>query len=155
MKNNFSNEKDLGMSLIAFEQNGMWGIKSEKNGEVICDPEYDSITRYNNGYAVISKNKKRGFINIKGERAFEKYCDVREFVNGFAAVELFFERWTFIDETGIELTKKTYREVSDFNSLGYAVVCEELGIYSVINKYGKEIVKKSEFISLMRKGGLK
>lgn len=140
MHNNLANEKNVGMGLIAFEKDGLWAVKKEDTGEILCEPEFDSIEHFSNGYAVFTRGKRKGFINAQGKKVFEKYYDVRSFVNGFAAVRLFFERWTFIDEMGMELTKKTYQEVGDFNLAGYAVVREDEGTCNVIDKYGVEVV---------------
>ena len=67
---------------------------------------------------------------------------MKRFVNGLAAVKLFFERWTFIDENGKELTKNTYLEVGSFDSFYYAVVYEDEATCSLINRNGEEIIKK-------------
>lgn len=143
-----NNEKEIGMSLVAFEENGLWGVKREETGEVVCEPEFDSIDQFSSGYAVISKNGKRGFIDANGKRAFGKYCDVKRFTNGYAAVKLFFERWTFIDPKGRELTKKTYIDVGNFDSFYYAVVCEDEETCSVINRGGVEIVEKLPMLNI-------
>lgn len=148
MCNNITNEKEIGMSLVAFEENGLWGVKREGIGEVVCQPEYDSIDNFFSGYAVVSKNGKRGFIDTEGKRAFEKYCDVKRFVNGLAAVKLFFERWTFIDSKGNMITKKTYKDVGNFNSFYYAVVCEDEDTCSVINRGGVEIIEEMPLINI-------
>lgn len=144
----YNNEKDLGMSLVAFEENGLWGVKREETGEVVCKPEFDSIDYFFSGYAVISKSGKRGFIDGNGRRAFEEYCDVKRFVNGLAAVKLFFERWTFIDEEGNMLTKNTYREVGNFDSFYYAVVLGDNDKYSVINRDGVEVIKSMPILNM-------
>ena len=138
----YNNEKEIGMSLVAFEKDGLWGVKRSETGEVICEPEFDYVDHFSSGYAVISKKGKRGFIDKEGKRVFEKYCDVKRFVNGLAAVKLFFERWTFIDENGKELTKNTYLEVGSFDSFYYAVVYEDEATCGLINRNGVEIIKQ-------------
>lgn len=132
-------EKDLGMSLKAFYKDGLWGVKNKETGEILCEAEYEYIEEFSYGYAVICKNGRRGFINTKCKRVFEKYCDVRRFINGFAAVKLFFDRWTFIDVEGNELTKKTYKEVGDFNAYNYASVCQDEKMCGFIDRRGEEL----------------
>ena len=134
------NTNTVGMSFNAFEKDGLWGVKNEETGEIICEPEFDSIDKFYSGFAVICKKGRRGFINSEGKKVFQKYCDVRRFVNGLAAVKLFFDRWTFIDVAGNELTKQTYKEVGDFNTFSYAAVCEEDKKCGFINRAGIEIL---------------
>ena len=33
----YNNEKEIGMSLVAFEKDGLWGVKRSETGEVICE----------------------------------------------------------------------------------------------------------------------
>lgn len=64
------------LSLFAFEQNGKWGFKDQKD-QVIIEPIYDMVTELNAyGFAGIKKEDKWGVINSNGEIIVEPTYEI-------------------------------------------------------------------------------
>lgn len=73
----------------------------DTNGEWVVIPAYDKARAFVNGLAPVSKDKKWGYINEKGEQVVDfKYRDAETFSkDGLAPVKLK-KLWGFIDTTG-------------------------------------------------------
>ena len=133
--------KDIGYEgFYAYYEKGLWGIKNIA-GEIICKPKYSFIEKFKyEGYARVGYKDKTCFIDTDFERKFEEYLQVRPFINGFAAVQTFFEKWTFIDANGNKLTNKCYAEVGAFDTFSYARVFDErTEKFGFIDRNGEEV----------------
>ena len=69
---NYLNAQEAG--LIRFYQNAKVGYK-DASGHVIVNPAYEAGSDFYNGYALVLKANKRGYINAKGEIAIDFIYD--------------------------------------------------------------------------------
>ena len=102
------------------------------------DDELDYVGDFLDGYAIVRKGDKWGFISIDGKIIGEiKYDTVREFEGEFARVELD-GQWGFINRQGIEICEIKYYFVWNFNE-GLALVAAGQDDYGMIDEQGNEI----------------
>ncbi len=100
--------------------------------------DYDEVRNFQEGLAVVSKNKKYGFINKNGKEVIPRiYDDVFDFSEGLAPV-LKNEKYGFIDKHGQEVIPCIYDDVLNFSEGLAAVLKNEK--WGFINKQGQEIV---------------
>lgn len=81
---------------------------------------------------------------MNADKVLGEFNDIKPFdntfVNDFMKVYRNDNKYGFINKKGQLITEKSYDEVSDFTSYGYAVVLVD-GAYGVINSTGKESIK--------------
>lgn len=76
--------------------------------------QYDELTGFSEGYAIVRKDGKYGFINIKGEEVIPcKYENARSFSEGLAAVQKN-NKWGFVNTNGEEVIPCRYNQVEQF-----------------------------------------
>ena len=129
--------------LASVKIRGKWGF-IDKTGREVVSPHYDDCLEiFQEDLAAVGIDRKWGFIDKKGKEVVPlKYTKVRNFKNGYAAVEREtgswnLNKWGFIDKTGREVIPPCYLEVSDFND-DIAMV-KKIGIECWIDRTGKEI----------------
>ncbi|MCS6935787.1 MAG: WG repeat-containing protein [Chitinophagales bacterium] len=87
----------------------------DKRGKYVLPPVYDFIDDPTEGLYVAEKDKRFGYINLKGEEEISfKYENALPFKQGVAAVQLS-GNWFFIDRSGRQLFINRFADVSSFS----------------------------------------
>lgn len=129
---------------------GKFGFFDAQGKEVIA-PKYDYAKEFNEGLAVVMKNKKYGYINPKGEVVIPlMYQSANDFCEGLAPVKQN-ERWGFINPANEAMVPFQYQALGKFQEgLAYAILNEKFGY---IDKKGTEVVPcKYQWASDFREG---
>ena len=101
--------------------------------------EFDYAGNFNEGFAVVLKDGKWGYINTKGEQIVEcKFDEVRDFNEGFASVKKD-GKWGYINTKGEQIIECKFDDFRDFNE-GFAAVKKD-GKCGYINTKGEQIVE--------------
>ena len=118
------------------------------DGKKISNTIYDYIAVFSEGFAVVEKSGKYGYINTNGEEVIEcKYDFVSKFSEGFAVVEKS-GKYGYINTNGEEVIECKYDDASNF-SKGLASVNLN-SKWSVINVNGEKVVDfKNSYKSLV------
>ena len=118
---------------FAVQKEGLWGFIDTDGNEIIT-PQYEDYDSFNDGIAIVRKNRKRGYINKLGQNITPlKYWHCHYFYGDIAVAENFDHTSEVIDKSGIVLLKsKPYREI--YNIGNGSVLVER-------KKQGYEIVK--------------
>ena len=91
------------------------------------------------GFAMIKKNNKFGFVDVQGRlRVAYRYDSLRPFSEGLSAVKLN-GHWGFINKLESIIVQPQYDAVGDFKD-GHAVIYRD-GHSGIITKSGEEIIK--------------
>ena len=91
------------------------------------------------GFAMIKKNNKFGFVDVQGRlRVAYRYDSLRPFSEGLSAVKLN-GHWGFINKLESIIVQPQYDAVGDFKD-GHAVIYRD-GHSGIITKSGAEIIK--------------
>ena len=111
----------------------------DKTGKVVVPPhKYDGIADFCNGFALVEKDGKRGFVDQTGKEVIPcVYEGSWNFHEGLAAVKKD-GKWGCIDKTGKEVIPFDYDMVFDGFSEGM-VRAEKNGKWGYIDKTGKAI----------------
>ena len=114
------------------------GLNDPKTKEIIVPHIYERVFRFSDGLALVIKNNRYGFIDIKGNEVVPpQYDNAFRFSGGFARVAQN-GLYTFIDKTGTEITSPKYDMVFEFSDGLARVVKGEL--YGFIDKTGAEVI---------------
>ena len=118
----FEHIGEFHQGVAVFNRNGLYGVIL-MGGNVIIQPQYDYISKFNNGYADAIREGFCVIIDLSGKEY--KRCDnhlvplhikyefVKDFQDGLACVKKD-GKWGVIDNTGRELIPTTYDYISDF-----------------------------------------
>jgi hypothetical protein len=123
------------------EINGVFYLLNFKTKEMILT-KYDKIKWANGNIAIVSKDKKFGYINKKGDLIIGlKYDDAYYFHNGLAAVQVD-KKWGFIDTTGKMIINLQFDEAFGFIEYENSLIAfvEENGKSGVIDNKGHYII---------------
>ena len=92
---------------------------------------------FSNGFARVRRKDKWNFIDANGNFLSKKwFMYVRNFIDGFAAVERTNGEYNFINKQGKLLSEQWFNWVDDFNE-GFAVVGKTIDLRNFIGKDGK------------------
>ena len=91
--------------------------------------------------------KKRYILCRGGEETVLPYSEVKDFVNGFAIVELN-GKYGFIDETGKEVVPLKYTLVQNYFDKGFALVRRN-GKTFFVDETGKETVPPKNYLDYL------
>lgn len=119
----------------------VYGYINTSGKLILQDGQYDRILRPFNeeGFAVVSKGGKSGFVDREGKETVGWFDDVRLFSSvGLAAVKVG-EKWGYVDKSGGLVISPKFDGASTFLKNGMAIVKQE-------NKWG-HINTKGEFIT--------
>ncbi|MBC9810895.1 WG repeat-containing protein [Crocinitomicaceae bacterium CZZ-1] len=134
---------------LALLQSCGYGNPGKENGKPLHAPEqentdnaplaaYKHVYSFQEGFAIVSVDKKHGFIDKKGNNVIPcKYDYAHDFSNGFARIEQK-GKYGFIDKSGKEITPAKYDFAADFQH-GRALVKLD-GKWGFIDKSGAEII---------------
>ena len=125
----------------------------DKQGNIICEPLYDTIRPLRNGNVVVCNEKNWSLINRKGEMLKSlEYDDIGVFNDGFAVVT-FGGKYGIIDELGNVLGELKYDKIKALEAVSefvgeegklrdkfaeYFEACID-GKWGFLNKQGKEM----------------
>jgi hypothetical protein len=155
----FEEIKKIDSSSFSVKFNNKWGVLTLEK-DTLLPLVYDYIGPLNNNYAMVEKDFKFNFWNIKtGEIVskdwFETYTGYREqalFYDGYAKVKTD-EGYNFVDTLGIRLFKKSYQDLGYYaNNIAF----EKNDQWGFISNINKEIVKPiyDKTYSFNRVGGI-
>ena len=119
----------------------VYGYINTSGKLILQDGQYDRILRPFNeeGFAVVSKGRKSGFVNKEGEESVGWFDDAFPFSKvGFAAVKVG-EKWGYVDKSGTLVISPKFDGAYNFLNNGAAIIRQE-------NKWG-HINTKGEFIT--------
>lgn len=113
-------EKKEGINL--YKINDRYGFYGFVNGkEVRIEPDYEYAEEFKEGLALVSYNKKYGFINERGELAIPMIFDLaHSFSEGYAKVKVG-EKYGYINREGRLVIDLIYDDAKDFKN-GKALV---------------------------------
>ena len=117
---------------FAVQKNGLWGF-IDTNGKEIITPQYEDYDSFNDGIAIVRKNRKRGYINKLGQNITPlKYWHCHYFYGDIAVAKNFDHTSEVIDKSGKVLLKgKPYREIFNLGN-GSVLVERENCEYEVV-----------------------
>ncbi|MFN8578142.1 MAG: WG repeat-containing protein [Candidatus Sericytochromatia bacterium] len=115
-----------------------WGI-IDKNYNYVINPIYDYINNFSEDYALFLKNRKSGFVNIKGKELGKYFDSALSFSEGLAPVSVD-NIWGYINSFGDFVIKQRFDKAEQFNN-GLAKVNNN----SYIDKSGNIIWSESEY----------
>jgi hypothetical protein len=97
---------------FAVQKEGLWGFIDTDGNEIIT-PQYEDYDSFNDGIAIVRKNRKRGYINKLGQNITPlKYWHCHYFYGDIAVAKNFDHTSEVIDKSGKVLLKgKPYREI--------------------------------------------
>ena len=118
----------------------LYGYINTSGKLILQDGQYDRIVRPFNeeGFAVVSKGGKSGFVNREGNESVGWFDDAFPFTKvGLAAVKVD-EKWGYVDKSGSWVISPKFDGAYNFLDNGVAIIRQE-------NKWG-HINTKGEFI---------
>lgn len=127
-------------------KDGKFGIIDGKNKYVV-NPEYDSISNLYNGFFIIKKDDRYGYINDAFEIVQEpKFLDAKEFSENIAFVKFSNNKWGCISDKMKVLLEGKYDEIFPFvNSYSRVVIDDK---YGFINQKCEVVVEpKYDFVN--------
>lgn len=72
-----SNKNDTEPKLRIYNKFGKWGVIDKSNNKIIVKPQFNEILPFNEGYAVVTKDGKKGVIKSDGKEYIKcKYEDI-------------------------------------------------------------------------------
>lgn len=134
----FDNAFPLNNGLIKIEKNStLYGLM-DKDGKMLLEPEFTSISDFKQGFAAISKNSNYGFVDENGtiiaKPQFKKVLDFSK--EGLARISNG-TKWGLINTKGTIVLPIEFDNIYDFQN-GYAKILKN-GKYSFVNKTGSLI----------------
>ncbi|WP_425392964.1 WG repeat-containing protein [Ekhidna sp.] len=110
-------------------------------GETIISPDesYQEISNFSEGYFVVKKENRWGFVDDKGRlRISNRYDSARSYQEGMAPIMLR-EKWGFIDKNETLRVQPYYDQVDHFQE-GVVVVRQGMK-YGLIDMNGREVLE--------------
>ena len=99
-----------------------YGLVNTK-GEFVLQPDFDYISDFQNGMAVVSKNEKYGIVNVKGEFVIEiRFDGLKSFENDKYAPAKQGEKWGYINKKGDFVIAPQFDDARSFARKEYARV---------------------------------
>lgn len=133
-----ANDFNSGRALI--EKNGNIYYIDKKGRIKIKQLPYDQVTPFMNGFAMVEKNKKFGFINTEGIAVIPpKYEKSLIFSEKLAAVQLTDNQWIFIDQYDHRALPQTFEAIAAPGFKGELAYVQYNGSWGYVNKKGEMI----------------
>lgn len=125
-------------NIVAVKKGSKWGLLNN-NGKLISQPQFDSISSFNEGLAAVKVNKKWGFIDTNGKVVIKPQFDyVEGFHEGLSVVEIN-NKFGLINKTGKPIIKPQFDSISSF--FGGMATVEKDAYLGVIDLNGNYILK--------------
>ena len=126
-KNTILKELELSkLNLYVFQKEDYFGF-IDSTGNILIKPEYDSVTGFNEGLAVVSKNDSVFYINKENSNPFNLiFSEAFPFKNGIAAVRQN-NKYCFINRQG-QTISPFYDEINELSNNAY--------VFKLNNKFG-------------------
>jgi uncharacterized protein len=133
-----------------FEENGKWGVKTDK-GKIIVPAEYDDIYAYaeNTELCCAQKNSKWLYLNTKGQIAIEgDFDDIYDFSEEYdeknqTAIAAQKSLYGLINRQGNWLLKPAWDDLKEIHLNSEIYAAKKAEVWGVIEKSGKEILPPS------------
>lgn len=129
-----------------FEENGHWGLKSNK-GQVLIPPVYEEIFAFNDeGIAVAQKNGQFGYLRNDGSVAVE--CDYEEAFDAFSVEGKIYGIVQMDGKQGlINIDTGEYMIPCEYDALELLMYkgifnAKKEGYYRIINLSGKQLIRE-------------
>lgn len=138
LKNSILKEVELNnIALIPYQQKELTGFVNGQ-GKLIIPNIYDSVTDFQEGLSVVSKNDSVFFINKENTNVFsQSFAEAFGFKNGIAAVKKN-NKWYFINRLGQQISK-FYDEISEQSNEVYVVKLNEK--YGALDRYCQPLIE--------------
>lgn len=119
---------------------GKFGYK--KNEEIVLMPRFDDASYFGDGIAPVKYGDKWGYINKIGDFVIPCIYDCAYSFHGGLALVKQNGMCFLIDKNNscAVILNSTYNYVSAFSE-GFAIVCDENGLYGFIDERGSEVIK--------------
>jgi hypothetical protein len=123
-----------------FDENFKMGIK-DGSGKVVIQPLYDFVSPFSDGFFMVTKEGKHGFVDEKGREPFpltdsvECYRDFSEGLAGFRKNG----KYGFVDRTGKAVIPEQFEFAELFHE-GLAAVRNERDLHGFIDKAGRVVI---------------
>jgi hypothetical protein len=139
LKNSILKELELNyLVLYPFHKNDDLAGFIDTTGKFAIMPEYDAVTDFYDGLAVVSKNDSVFFINKENVNPFHKnFAEAYAFRYGMAPVKQG-NSWFFINRLG-EFMSKPYDEISEFSDNAYVI--RHGNKYGAVDQFGKSLLE--------------
>jgi hypothetical protein len=139
LKNSILKELELNyLVLYPFHKNDDLAGFIDTTGKFAIMPEYDAVTDFYDGLAVVSKNDSVFFINKENVNPFHKsFAEAYAFRYGMAPVKQG-NSWFFINRLG-EVMSKPYDEISEFSDNAYVI--RQGNKYGAMDQFGKSLLE--------------
>lgn len=122
--------------LIPYRKGSLMGF-CDKNKKIIIPPKYNMIYTKSVGFIAENSEGERCILNDLGEDIGSFYTEIREYSNGYAAVNKN-GLWGFINKNGEKICLFKYDEVSNFEN--NRALVKKNNRYGFINETGNEII---------------
>lgn len=120
------------------------------NGNFVIPAEYDQVTYFKDGYAVVKLDDKHKFVNLSHEVLNKnEYSDARIFQDGMAAVKMG-DNWGYIKSDGMTVIRPKFEIANSF--YGDRASVKFNGNWRIIDKEGttvKELVDVVEILDFV------
>lgn len=126
------------IKFLPFKKYDSWGF-IDTLGFVRIEPEYETVERFKEGLAIVSKKDKYGAINKKGDLIIPlKYDELYDFNEGVAVCAIG-DFYGMVNQSGEEVLKVEYDDVSEMKN-GLAIA-EKDGLYGFYDRNGFEKIE--------------
>lgn len=135
-----------GLFLVKSKDRSKFDQVIDKNGTVIFESPYDSISPFYEGLAQVSSDSFSGFVDKNGNPVITIQLEYAEnFSEGFAAICIGVDleektaKWNYVDKNGKYINDKAYRNCQSFSDgMGRIITKDGVGY---IDRSGNEVIK--------------
>ncbi len=116
---------DFSDNRVVMEKDGKY-IVMDTQGNILFEPQFDSVDGYENGFAIVTQNGKQGFIDTQGNVVVQPQYDfVQDFRNdGYARVNNN-GLYGAVDRQGKLVVPMKYSEIGDFSEGMFCVAVSD------------------------------
>lgn len=120
------------------DESGDWGYINTR-GEYVIMPQFENVSYFSEGLAIVEKNGKYGYIDKNGNYVIEpKFDNAISFHKGIAAVQIAEGEWGFINKDGEFVTDNRYNNVRVKDD-GYTLALNDDFKWVIVNEKGEEL----------------
>jgi len=123
-------------SLVLVVSKHKWGLVNTE-GDFVIPAEYEELSYFKEGFAVIANDDKYNFVNIKNERLNKNdYTKAKDFHSGMAAVQ-FGDKWGYVKSDGQTAIRAKFDKSNNFYN--EIATVQFNGKWRIIDKEGTTI----------------